>query len=389
MKTSKTYVIPLAFFSLMSCTKPYDFDTTSYEKVLVVDGTITDQEGPYEIIISYTYSLDSSDAEMISDATVWMIDGDGNQVDFYLAEDGHYSSPDNFVGEVNQSYQLHIEMADGSRYYSSEQTLTEAPAIDSLYGIYAQLPDEDDSENVGGIQFAIDTHDDTGEAKYFRYEWDEAYKIIVPYPSSYDVLEDNTIVLLDTTKGICYKEDFSSSLIYGSTIGSSGNQLVEFPVRFVSEETQLLKNRYTIQVKQYAISETAYLYYKKLDESNESGGSLFDQQTGSIYGNIYSEADGEENVLGFFEASGMSSKRKFFDPSDFDDRLDVAGFPYSCLQSGVITTTLDSAYYYTEIGYNVITVSYYPPSVDVQTRGCTDCSFYADTTPPDYWTDYD
>lgn len=379
--------INLVFLLMLSCVEPYDYNSSAYEKVLVVEGTITDEEGPYTVAISYTYALDSTTSELVTDATVWVTDSNGNRTDYtYSEDDGYYESPSTFVGSANETYQLHIEMSDGSLYASSEQTLLAAPPIDSLYGIYAKEASSNDAATyVGGIQFFIDTHDDTGTAKYFRFEYDEAYKIIVPYPSSYDIEEDGTIVLLDTSKGICYQEDVSNTLIYGTTETSTGNQLLEFPVRWVSEETQMLRVRYTIQVHEHAISEEAYLYYKALDESN-SGGSLFDQQTGSVYGNIYSETNSDEDVLGFFEASGVSKMRRFYNKSDLDDRLNVADFLYTCSDDYEVDTTTDSAVYYSDLGYEMF--GYLDDdTIEMQTRGCTDCSFYANTTPPDYWID--
>ena len=78
------------------------------------------------------------------------------------------------------------------------------------------------------FSFFIDTHDDTGVAKFFRYSWEEGYKIVVPFPATYDVVMDSTdtlFIYLNPSPGICYLENKSSSLIFGSTVGSSRNRL--------------------------------------------------------------------------------------------------------------------------------------------------------------------
>ncbi|MEQ8581695.1 MAG: DUF4249 domain-containing protein [Marinoscillum sp.] len=385
----QSLILLLILGSVVACVKPYDFDPLSYEKVLVIDGAVTNEPGPYEVSITYTFPLDGTTTETVNDAQVWVTDGAGLRTDFSADESGVYTSPPAFRGVVGNSYSLFVEMPDGSLYTSDEQLLRASPEIDSIYGKYAQLPDEADEQNVGGIQFFIDSHDDSGNTRHYRYEWEEAYKIQVPYPAHYEVVvsdTDTAIVPLDTPKGICYQEYYSNSLIYGTSVGSRENRMAEFPVRFVSEKLPHLRTRYALLVKQYAISESAYLFYKRLRENNESGGSLFDKQTGSIFGNIHAADNTEQSVLGYFEVSGVSSKRRFFYNRDLDERLRAGHFPYSCLYTERISTVPDSAYYYLQLyDGNIYALYTFPPSVDIYSRGCTDCSFYAEVIPPDYW----
>lgn len=373
---------------LMACVKPYDFDPGNYEKVLVVDGIITDQPGPYQVSITYTYPLDTTINEYVTDATVWVEDSKGFKYTYSLTEDEQYQSPSNLQGVAGETYTLHIEMPNGDTYESSSQELRTPPAIADIYGKFAELPNDDDVRNVGGIQFFIDSEESTAGVRHFRYEWEEGYKIITPYPARYRVLPDSSIVYMDTTLGVCYKEAASNELIYGTSVGTTANRMVEFPVHFVSEELQNLRNRYSLLVRQFAISESAYLFYKRLEENNNSGGSLFDQQTGSIYGNIYSTKGEDHSVLGFFEVSGVTEKRVFFNESDFDDRLHVASFPYYCDASSTIKTVPDSALYYVTLsGGNIYYYDSFLNEVYIQSTGCTSCAFYASLIKPEYWTE--
>lgn len=376
-------IILLAF--LAACIKPYDFDPQSFDKVLVIEGHISDEPGPHHVSINYTYPLDTVLNEFVNNAEVWVETDDGTRVDYTPMENGRYESPATFTGEVSKSYQLHVRLANGEEIVSEPETLLKSPEIDTIYGKYAFLPNSAETNNVGGLQVFIDSKSNA-ETKYLRYEWEEAYKIQTPYPALYRVAPDSSLVLLDTQIGICYNERFSNSLIYGTTNGTSENRLIEFPVRFVSQEEQALRTRYTILVKQYAISEAAYLFYKRLNENNESGGSLFDQQAGSVIGNITSTTDPEKTVLGYFEASGVSTKRRYFSRADLDDRIQVSGFSYICNSLDVVVTTVDSALYYVEAtGGNIFAYDFFTGEVSIHNRGCTDCSFYADVTPPPYW----
>ncbi|WP_170147879.1 DUF4249 domain-containing protein [Marinoscillum furvescens] len=377
--------------ALVGCVKPYEFEAQNFEKVLVVDGVLTDRVGQHEVKVSYTYPLDTTLNQVVAGASVWVEDEDGNQTDYTYHEQGTYVSPAGFAAAEGKSYRLYLELPGGDRYISRPEALVAAPAIDSIYDQYARLPTTLGDRTVGGIQFFIDTHDESGKAKYFRYEWEEGYKIRVPYPKRFVLENDTTLTYLIDSPGICYTENQSSELIYGTTIGSSQNRLAEFPVRFVSEEDQALRVRYSILVRQFAISEAAYLFYKRLRENNDSGGSLFDKQTGSVFGNIYAEENPDQAVLGYFEVSGVSEKRAFFNRSELDDGLDVAGFLYTCSSQNIVTAPLDSAKYYLNYtGGNIFAfeeIPPMPPTVSIHFRSCTDCSFWADPTPPDYWID--
>ncbi len=388
MKSSTKYIVLMLSLVMVTCVEPYDFDALKYEKVLVIDGAISDLDEEYEVEITYTYPLGSElEPQHVTDAEVWVENSSGNRFDYTLATDQKYISPAGMTGVVGESYQLYVKMPDGTLYQSEPQLLKAAPAIDTIYGQYAELPSEDGTVNVGGIQFFIDSESITGNTHHFRYEWEEAFKIITPYPARYELTEDSSIVRMDTSLGICYKEGFSNSLIYGTTEGVTSDKMLEFPIRFLSEEQQQLRVRYTILVRQYAISEAAYLFYKRLEENNQSGGSLFDQQTGSVFGNMYSSTDGDQAVLGFFEVSGVSERRQFFNYSDFDERFSRPVFPFDCYFGSAIKTIPDSAaYYLTATGGNIYDyTSFEPPAVSIHTRSCTDCSYYADLIAPSYW----
>lgn len=389
MSGIKPNIAAILLIVLTACVKPYEFDVENYEKVLVVEGKISNVPGPYTVTLGYTYPIEENNGAKVTDATVWITDDQNNTYTYTHVSNGVYQSPNTLTGVAGRSYTLHIETAEGKRYTTDSEKMLIAPEIDSIYGKYAQTIDEELQQKVTGIQFYIDSDNDGNEARHFRYEWEDAYKIITPYQAAYDInREDSTIYRLDTAKGICYKEGKSIGLNFGSSVGTVSNKMLEFPVRFINEEDQYLRTRYSLLVRQFAISESAYLFYKKLKENNESGGSLFDKQTGSVFGNVYNENEPEEPVLGYFEVAGMTEKRQFFNNEDLDDRLSASSFLYDCMFFNTITTSLDSALYYLELTKgNIYFYDDFFLTVSIQTRECTTCDFYASITPPSYWID--
>jgi hypothetical protein len=91
-------------------------------------------------------------------------------------------------------------------------------------------------------------------------------------------------------------------------------------VRFVTDNERRLVFQYLLIVRQFAINQDAYVYYQSVQENNEFSGSLFDQQKGSIYGNVKSIDDKSLPVLGYFEVAGVSENRRRFNPDEFKEQ---------------------------------------------------------------------
>ena len=78
----------------------------------------------------------------------------------------------------------------------------------------------------------------------------------------------------------------------------------------------MIRNRYSILVKQYVQSLAAHTYYETLKEISDNGSILSQTQPGFFRGNISSVDNPREKVIGFFEVSSYSEKRIFFNFSD-------------------------------------------------------------------------
>jgi len=90
-------------------------------------------------------------------------------------------------------------------------------------------------------------------------------------------------------------------------------------------------HRYSIEVKQYALDNETYAYYQALKEISDASSTVFTQsQPGLINSNIYSESNTDEIVLGYFEVSGVDTKRIFVDYGDFYPEGNRPPYFYAC-----------------------------------------------------------
>ena len=375
---------------MLCCVEPYEVRTIAYEEALVVEGRFTDQQQRHYVKLSFTRSIDDMENRPVLGATVWVEGSDGSKIDFAETSPGYYESEEEVAGVAGNSYQLFFETAEGKRYQSNTQELVSSPPIDRIYSAYAEKTHSKSGGVVKGIQFFVDTHDDTNEAKYYKYEWEETYEVYAPYPSFYEFFSDPDTVMARTEDvSPCYVFAKSNSITIGTSAALTENRLTEVPVRYITSDTEHLLNAYSILVKQYVISPEAYSFYRKMEENNDRG-SLFDQQLGAVIGNITSSENTEETVLGFFEVSGMSEQRTFVKYNELDKRFPWPRSEYPCNgpEQVVNVATLDSVDYYVRSrGYGIVSAGYNDGEFKgvLAPRYCTDCRFRGPAVKPDFW----
>ncbi|MDW3194124.1 MAG: DUF4249 domain-containing protein [Cytophagales bacterium] len=384
----------IALVFLLACVQPFEFKSQEYERLLVVDGLLTNELMQHEITLAYTRPVDQNVLIPATEARILVENDRGEQFTFSEVEFGLYRSVVAFAGEAGVTYTLRITTSENDEYISRPSTLLEAPPVDAITARYAELPSEVLERNEPGIQFFMDADPGADGSAFFRFDWSETAQIRVPYPSNWEVFgscpDDCSWQLRTERVSICYETNESAGLTLGTTAFNADGKLSEIPLRFVSLETDLLRNKYSLEASVHAIDAEAFEYYSQLKEVNESGGSLFDNQQGAVIGNMVSVSDPDEPVLGYFEVSGVSRRREFFTSEDYGEEFSVPPFRFACRGGDVIIeTTPDSIRYYLGLfpSYQIANVSNIPPEATLGPRSCTDCSWYAPTKKPDFWED--
>lgn len=382
-----------------NCTEPYEIETVDYESVLVVESTITDEMKPQVVKLSRTSTLENSEVITENNATVYIESSDGQIHDFYWdSELGYYLSNNPFSAQPNISYILKINTADGKNYSSSPVDLPPRVEMDEIFAERI----EDANQSKDGVQVLVNTTDPTGNSKYFRYEYEETYKIVAPNPTrffteieNYDPESGSYQVVLTprVPEETCYSTKISTGITQASTSEFSENRVFRFPVRYLSKTDTKIQTRYSLLVKQYVQSAAAYTFYKIIKDLGSIQSLLSQGQPGYVAGNIVSEANPEEKILGFFEASSMTSKRIYFNYEDFD----LAKPPYF-----VECEVLQLDYYKNDpINYNerealhtylkyqdyqVLSVNSRLVYRIVQPE-CSVCTYFSSNIRPDFWED--
>lgn len=423
MKNFSTYkILLLAFTAIVtSCTTPYNYTTQGFENAIVIEATITNQLKKQEIKLSRTYKFEDEGPVFETGATVSVTDDLGTVYGFD-EESGSYFSATPFNAQLGRSYQLHVKTKDGKSYSSSLEKLTTET---NLQDIYTNVTTK---EGVLGVEIKAKSYDPTNSSKYYRYEYDETYKVIAPKWSPYEaVAVDFTTPTTSPAPGelyirqrtkearICYSNKKSDDIILTNT-NDLAEDRVDFRVRFIPSTDYAIANRYSILVKQFVQNQSAFTFYQTLSKMSGSESLLSQTQPGFLAGNIKSETDSSEKVLGFFDVSAYSEKRIFFNFADVFPKEKIPSYPYDC--PAVLTTPAlekehifsycfdatgqcggftvysgiqqgKSAYF---SGYNFIGAVPYPPKggpipLEIYDVQCGDCTSFSSNIKPLFWID--
>ncbi|MEO8234709.1 MAG: DUF4249 domain-containing protein [Flavobacterium sp.] len=399
------HILVIIILCMVGCTEPYALQTNNFENAIVIEATITNEFKKQEIKLSRTYTLEENGPKFETGAIAYIIDNLGNKYDFE-ENNGKYISTSEFQAIANRNYQLHITTNDGKSYISSNEELTTVNPIQNI------VPSVIIKDGIRGVEIKVNSFDPTNTSKYYRYEYDETYKIIAPKwleqeaISNYFPLGSNPpgelLFQTRTTEAkICFSTEKSKNIILTNTNNLSEDR-VNYPVRFISSSDHILINRYSILVKQYVQNLKAYTFYETLKKMSSSGSILSQNQPGYFSGNIKSEDNPNEKVIGNFDVSSYSEKRIFFNYADIFPGEQLPKYPYDCPEInqdnnieyafGFCFSYVDPNCYGNEIlswikSRNKVYAGFYGDKYILYPIQCGDCTSFSNNIRPSFWID--
>ncbi len=163
----------------------------------------------------------------------------------------------------------------------------------------------------------------------------------------------------------------------------------------IPSTSEKIETKYSILLKQYALTKDAYLYWQNLQKNTEQLGSVFDAQPSTTSGNIHNAADPTEPVIGFISATNVKSKRVFISNDALPPSWQPA-YPYDCNADSTFVNRngqKEVALFLVPIGSATIPIYafYFPPGSNViygylsSTIACTDCTIRGTVKQPVFW----
>ena len=395
MKQHKIFQIIWLLFIFIGCVEPYETETETFEDVLVVEAMITNEIKQQEITLSRSYRFENESIAYEKNAVVKVIENNNITFEFFEAESGKYVSKLPFNAKSDQTYQLTIKTNSGKLFTSNPTKLIESNVTNNL-----KVFREENNDTINGMAMYIESVDPVANDSYYKFEYEETYKIIAPNWYFFDLVahepDSLSVEYRKQEERVCFKTEESKEIIIKNSYEVGNNKIDPFVIKFVPSGTFSLSHRYSLLVKQYALSREAYVFYKTLKDFSESESLFSENQPGFISGNIYSTDKSNDKVVGFFNVSKVFTKRIFFNFFDYYKYYEAPDYPNACeITSPSLRASLRQPQSLwrmvknNEVKFQIENDApkYGESKYYVVPRICGDCTVLGSNVVPDFWVE--
>ena len=362
----------------VSCTKPYMPEvTTINNNLLVVEGHINVGSDSTIITLSRTQLISDKNKNRPEIGAVVTVESDAN--DKYVLPEkspGKYAAPALNLS-VTKKYRLSIRTTKSVTYLSDFVEAKITPPIDSLNYQVMQ----------NGVQLFVNTHDDDNQSIYYRWNYTETWEFFSAY-YSFLIWKGNTMQqrdIINNDISRCWGTNSNSPITLGSTAKLGRDIVYNGPLTFLNSDSEKLSSKYSILVRQYALTKDAYEFWEELKKNTESLGSIFDPQPSQIGGNIHNVANANEPVIGYVSAGTFQEKRIFILKDKLPPWRTTA--PFDCLIPDTVLVPNFKAAFESGLSVPLIEVvnANGNPGVAAGPRACVDCTLRGTNKRPTFW----
>src|SRR5471030_1808695 len=262
MKKWEKLILCIVFMA--SCKKPYNPSViNSPNSYLVVEGVIN-AAGVTTIKLSRTVNLSgNSTINPVTGAELNIVSNQSTSYPLSEFSPGSYSS-DNLTLNSALQYRLSIKTPDNQQYLSDLESVQLTPPIHSVAFIIQN----------NGLQIYLNAHDATNTTKYYRWDYDETWQFHALYNSNY--ISNGTDIVPRTPAQMiysCFANDTSSTIVLGSTAKLTQNIVYQNPITQIASTSEKIETKYSINIRQYALTGDAFSFWTNLKKNTEQLGS--------------------------------------------------------------------------------------------------------------------
>ncbi len=310
MKTKHLLFCLFLLLAVFACRKPFEPAAIKVDyNYLVIEGVIN--AGPNAvttITLSRTKNLsDSLPPKPELGAQVLIVGDNGISFGLIPLGNGIYTSQVLNLSSVIK-YRLKITTANGSVYQSDFVPVKQTPAIDSLSW--------DQNSAFQDVTIFAHTHDPKNSTRYYRWEYVETWQYRANYETSYGVDNNNLSYNINPWDSLiqqynCWASANSTTVVTASSEALGQDVISYAPVATVLHNAEKIAIKYSINVRQFALTPEAYQYWQIIQKSTQQTGTIFDPQPAQLVGNIHCTTNPNEPVIGFVSVSSATEKRIF------------------------------------------------------------------------------
>ncbi len=336
---NRRLLIAVIILIVAACVDPFSLDKIGANSVLVIEGSITDKPGPYEVKLFHSFMPDTLLNNYLpeSGAVVTIHDNVGNSEVLTEVKPGIYNtSPFGITGIVGREYHIKIITSKGKIYESSPDKMEPNGIIDSVYFEYSSTKIKNPDPKIlveydlEGFNIFMNARGNPLGNNYFRWIWEGTYKIhtwpelrykSILYPNGReadipDPVPCSGYVSVNTTQLVqvgpcmccnCWVSEYEKKPLISDNQFVLDNRFTRINLAFVRITNEHFYDKYHINVQQRSLTKAALDFWRAIRAQKEGATSLFQPPSGKIIGNIISK-DGSDKPLGIFYASSVSEK---------------------------------------------------------------------------------
>ncbi|MEO7212597.1 DUF4249 domain-containing protein [Mucilaginibacter sp.] len=308
--------------AVAGCRKTYAPQVVSSgNTLLVVEGVIDPGSDSTFIKLSHTVKISDTTKVAAEKGATLTVEGNGLSVPLTELRPGVYACPP-LNADATQKYRLRVKLSNGKEYLSDDEEAKVTPPIDTI--TY--------EPTFRGLKISASAHDPSGKTRYYRWDYDEDWRFNAKFFSSYKVV--NGVIFPRTPADLrfsCFSSHASTVVVLGSSVKLAQDVISDQPILTIDSTSEKISIRYSILLKQYALSKAAFGFYENIKKNTEQLGSIFDAQPSEIAGNVHSTTNPAEPVIGYVSVCTVQSKRIFIDKTELPAKW-ITKYPYDCRQ---------------------------------------------------------
>ncbi len=304
--------IAASFFVFTGCIHEIEFEPERTEGQIIVNGSIYDKPGPYQLQLGIT-TLESTIPQPVTGASITLYSGDGTSEEYIELGEGLYELPGDIItGKRGETYYIEILLSGGETYQSIPETIPTVHSRDSVL-LEAEIIEEPSAtgsiRSVPMVSVYVNTEiPNTTEPLFLHWSVYSRYSYIERTPSS----------PLAPPPSVCYVSTIPDpqSILTFSTV-DPGNQVIE---KQLIAQKNIVQHEFFIRhyfnVISRSITERRFNYWQQVDEMINQTGTIFDSPPATPIGNLFNLQNDREQVLGYFEAATIDTSRAFITRTD-------------------------------------------------------------------------
>lgn len=326
----------VVFTMLSACVDPISFPVPDADKILVVDGMISDRPGPYSVTLSTTTGLNTNYSlrSPVTGASIILYDDTGATENLIETTKGVYQTAGLIQGRVGHAYFITIQTADEKTYESIPETIFPSGTLEKIRFEFEEktILAGDGELNADRFNLLVDADGASNESGFFRWRFKGTYKVQTfpelhyfitpdgfrvpdPLPCSGYIYNGILERVGDCTCCECWISLKETTPVVSDNKYVVNNQYRSIPVGQVPVNVRTFFDKVYVEVDQMSLTENAYTFLKLVRAQKEGASSLFQPIFGSLKGNVV-PTNSSDKVIGLFWASAVQTQSIYLQKPD-------------------------------------------------------------------------